>query len=45
MSRIPDCQHVVLPDCGHASMYEKPLMYAALVVGFCNVSKTEYNIT
>lgn len=45
VSKIPDCQYVVIPDCGHASMYEKPLMYAALVVGFCNVSKTEYNIT
>ena len=45
VEQIPDSHYVVLPNCGHASMYEQPLMYAALVVGFCNVSKTEYNIT
>jgi len=44
-SRIPNSHHVVIPNCGHASMYEQPLMYAALVVGFCNTSKTEYTIT
>jgi len=45
VERIPNSHHVVLPNCGHASMYEQPLMYAALVVGFCNVAKTEYHIS
>lgn len=42
---IPNSHHVIIPNCGHASMYEQPLMYAALVTGFCNVSKTEYSIS
>ena len=45
VSKIPNSHHVVLPGCGHASMYEQPLLYASLVVGFCNVSKTEYKIS
>jgi len=45
VNQIPNSHYVVLPNCGHASMYEQPLMYASLVVGFCNISKTEYNIT
>ena len=45
VKQIPNSHYVVLPNCGHASMYEQPLMYASLVVGFCNVSKTEYHIT
>ena len=44
VSQIPDCHYVVIPNCGHASMYEQPLMYASLVVGFCNISKTVYAI-
>ena len=42
---IPNSHHVVIPNCGHASMYEQPLLYAALVTGFCNTTKTEFNIT
>ena len=44
-AHIPNSHHVVIPNCGHASMYEQPLLYSALVVGFCNTAKTEYNIT
>ncbi len=44
-SRIPDSRHVIIPNCGHASMYEQPLLFAALVLGFCNAGKTEYRIT
>ena len=43
-ARIPNSHYVVIPDCGHASMYEQPLLYTALVLGFCNASKTEYRI-
>lgn len=41
---IPDCHHVILPQSGHASMYEQPQLFAALVLGFCNMSKIQYNI-
>ena len=44
VDQIPNSHYVVIPNCGHASMYEQPLMYASLVVGFCNVSKTDYTI-
>lgn len=44
-SKLPNSHYVVLPGCGHASMYEQPVLFAALVLGFCNASKTEYHIT
>lgn len=44
-SLIPNSQHVILPGSGHASMYEKPLLFAALVLGFCNCGRTEFAIT
>ncbi len=42
--RIPNSEYVVIPGCGHASMYEKPLLFSSLVLGFANVSKTGYHI-
>jgi 3-oxoadipate enol-lactonase len=33
-----------IPNCGHASMYEKPLLFVALVLGFINALETEYKI-
>lgn len=42
--RIPNSHYVVVPGCGHASMYEQPVLFAALTLGFCNASKTEYRI-
>lgn len=44
-AKLPNSHYVVLPGCGHASMYEQPVLFAALVLGFCNASKTEYHIT
>lgn len=35
---------VILPGVGHASMYEKPLLFTTLVIGFINVKQTIYNI-
>lgn len=43
--RIPNSHHVIIPKCGHASMYEQPLLFTSLALGFCNTSKTEYHIT
>lgn len=44
-SHIPGSTHVIIPDCGHASMYEQPLLFTSLVLGFCNTSKTEFRIS
>lgn len=44
-ARIPKSEYVVIPDCGHASMYEKPLLFSSLVLGFTNTEKTDYHIT
>ena len=43
--RIPNSHYAVIPGCGHASMYEQPVLFAALALGFCNASKTEYHIS
>lgn len=43
--RIPNSHYVVIPGSGHASMYEQPMLFAALALGFCNTSKAEYRIT
>ncbi|MGF7058564.1 alpha/beta fold hydrolase [Brassicibacter mesophilus] len=41
---ISTSEHVVLPNTGHASMYEKPVLFAALILGFINMEKKEFNI-
>lgn len=41
---IPNSHHVVLPGSGHASMYENPLLFASLVLGFCNCGCTQFEI-
>lgn len=33
---IPAAVHAMIPDAGHASMYEKPAVFSALVLGFIN---------
>lgn len=32
--RIPHSQLVILPNCGHGSMYEQPELFASLILGF-----------
>ncbi|QMS85976.1 alpha/beta fold hydrolase [Candidatus Xianfuyuplasma coldseepsis] len=34
--RIADSKLVVLPQCGHASMYEQPDLFTSIVLGFIN---------
>jgi pimeloyl-ACP methyl ester carboxylesterase len=41
---IKDAHHVVLTDCGHASMYEKPLLFCALTLGFINIGQPGFAI-
>ncbi len=42
--RIPDSHYVVIQDSGHASMYEQPMLFASLILGFANAVKTKYTI-
>ena len=44
VTHIKNSQYVILPDSGHGSMYEKPLLFAALILGFVNAKDTEYKI-
>lgn len=41
---IPGALHMVIPDSGHASMYEKPALMAVLVLGFVNASTLQFEI-
>lgn len=41
---IPNCEWIKIPKAGHASMYEKPMLFVTLVLGFINASDTEYKI-
>ncbi len=41
---IANSEHIVIPNAGHASMYEKPVLFATLVLGFVNMEKKEFNI-
>jgi pimeloyl-ACP methyl ester carboxylesterase len=44
VKHIKNAQHVIIPDSGHASMYEKPLIFTALTLGFANAKDAEYVI-
>lgn len=35
---------VIIPNCGHASMYEKPLLFVSLILGFINTNDCKFNI-
>ena len=41
---IKRAHHVILPACGHASMYEKPLLFSSLVLGFVNAQADTFGI-
>ena len=41
---IEKAQYIAIPDSGHASMYEKPLLFASLILGFTNTKQTEFEI-
>lgn len=43
VANIKNSSHVIIPDCGHASMYEQPMLFTALVLGFANAAQ-EYKI-
>lgn len=41
---IPESEYVIIPGCGHASMYENPVTFAALTLGFFNNPKKKFHI-
>ena len=41
---IPNSHYVVLEDCGHASMYEQPLLFTSLIAGFCSTADSSFKI-
>lgn len=42
--RIKHSHWVKIPGAGHASMYEKPLLFTTLCLGFINAKDTKYTI-
>ncbi len=42
--RIPNSHWIKIPNAGHASMYEKPLLFTTLCLGFINAKDTKYTI-
>ena len=43
-SHIKHSHWVKIPNAGHASMYEKPLLFTSFCLGFINTVDTEYQI-
>ncbi len=37
--RIPNAEMIILPKVGHASMYEKPVLFVSLILGFVNAKE------
>lgn len=43
-TKIKNSTHIIIPNAGHAFMYEKPLLFVSLVLGFTNTGETKYII-
>lgn len=41
---IKNSKLIVFPNCGHASMYEQPELFASTVLGFVNNSNSEFKL-
>ena len=41
---IMNSELIILPGVGHASMYERPMLFTSLVLGFMNVKQSIYQI-
>lgn len=42
--RMKHVEWVKIPKTGHASMYERPLLFTSFIIGFLRVSDTSYSI-
>jgi len=43
-SLLPNSHLVIIPECGHASMYEHPSLFTSLVLGHIVNNKLKYNL-
>ena len=41
---IKNSELIILPETGHGAMYERPLLFTSLILGFINNTKLEYGI-
>ena len=41
---IKNAHHVILPECGHASMFERPMLFSSLTLGFVNSKNSNFTI-
>ncbi len=39
---IKDSHYIILPESGHATMYEQPVLFASLILGFTNNTRTAF---
>lgn len=44
VANLPNAYYVKLPGAGHASMYEKPMLFVTLSLGFINALSSEYKV-
>ena len=44
VSAMPKAEYLLLEDCGHASMYEKPRLFTSTIIGFFLESEKSYQI-
>ncbi len=40
-SKMKNSSLVIIPECGHASMYEKPRLFTSLILGFINSNQAK----
>lgn len=43
-NNIKDAKWVIIPEVGHASMYENPILFTSLITGFFLIKDTKFNI-
>ena len=43
-NNIKNSYYIKIPGVGHASMYEKPLLFVTLALGFINAITTEFKV-
>lgn len=41
---IKNSEYLMIPNCGHASMYEKPMLFVSLILGFALNNQLDYVI-
>lgn len=41
---MKNSEYIIIPESGHASMYEKPALFISLTLGFINASQLDINI-